>query len=182
MPAPRHFFLPFERVGDWEVQREGPRTVYGHRTYVVRCTLCAEGTVRTLTASSLGRGHSTGCGCRRAAKLLELHTRHGEAVSTGNSQAYGRFGTIRKTFRIAGEPYPDWCATFEAFRDATPFVPAGWTLQRIDKSKPWALDNMEPAPLRRSLRPTNIMELVRLRDPSKRRRSRAKPKPQKRAA
>ncbi len=134
------------KIGDWLILSHGPPNRHGAPRMFCRCERC--GTERLVLRYSLTSGKSQGCGCLRHVLMHEASLAHGEALQVGDTPAYGRWQTMRKWFRREALEMPDWLATFEAFREATPTVPVGFQLQRPDRSRPWALDNMEPVPIR----------------------------------
>lgn len=130
------------RFGRWTVI-ESSRKIEGK--YKTKCK-CDCGVVREVVTATLRNGSSKSCGCAN----LERHTRHGHAKRGVRSKTYQSWHAM--IMRCTNERNPEYhrykkvkiCARwmeFSNFLEDMGERPENTTLDRIDNSKGYSLDN-----------------------------------------
>lgn len=157
-----------ERFTDWTVESEAGRDSRGRRRVVAKC-VC--GTVRSVDASSIISGQSTGCGCRRNKSLSESTPGH-------RSAEYQAWIAMRaRCLNPSKAEYPNYggrgitiCDRWESyalFLEDMGRKPSSFhTLDRIDNDGPYSKENCRWATRSRQQRNRRVNKILRFRGKS----------------
>lgn len=133
--------IPGEVYGRWTLVKR-VRAVPGGTYWKVRCSC---GTVKEVIVTTVLRGLSTSCGCRRSEVTTARSTKHGHAVRKSNTRTYRIWaGMLYRCGRALRYEHVRVCKRwlkYENFLADMGECPKGLTLDRIKNSRGYSPSN-----------------------------------------